>query len=72
MLAFSSLSETAMRLDFQQRADIAYRDRIVAHDDAPGFTKYLKGLQKHSGGLGGKQADGDDLVSDLTQMGAMK
>ena len=68
MLAFSSLSDTAMRLDAQQQVDVAYRDRLVAHDDGKGFSKYLKGLQKQAGKNG---SDGDDLISDLTQMGAM-
>lgn len=68
MLAFSSLSETAMRLDFQHQADTSYRDRIVAHDDGKGFSKYLKGLQKNAGKQG---PDGDNLISDLSQMGAM-
>ena len=70
MLAFSSLSETAMRLDFQQQADTAYRDRIVAHDDGKGFSTYLKKLQKQAGGTTG--ADGDDLISDLSATGAVR
>ena len=70
MLAFSSLSETAMRLDFQQQADTAYRDRTVAHADIKDFTKYLKGLQKNAGGATG--ADGDDLISDLSATGATR
>ena len=68
MLAFSSLSDTAMRLDAQKQADVAYQDRLVAHDDGKGFSKYLKSLQKQAGK---NSSDGDDLISDLTQMGAM-
>ena len=68
MLAFSSLSDTAMRLDAQQQVEVAYKDRLVAHDDGKGFGTYLKKLQKQAGRSG---TDGDDLISDLTQMGAM-
>lgn len=69
MLAFSSLSDTAMRLHFQKQAEETYRDRLIAHDDGKEFGRYLKRLQKQAGkGV----ADGDDLISDLTQLGAMK
>ena len=70
MLAFSSLSDTAMRLHSQEQFESAYRDRLIAHDEGKNFTKYLKGLQKLIGG--GSGPDGDDLASDLTRMGAMK
>lgn len=69
MLAFSSLSDTAMRLHNQDQLESAYRDRLIAHDEGKGFTKYLKGLQKAAGQSG---ATGEDLASDLTRMGAMK
>jgi hypothetical protein len=73
MLAFSSLSETAMRLDAQKQVDVAYQNRLVAHDDGKGFSKYLKDLQKRTtSGPGGASPDGDDLVSDLTQLGAIR
>jgi ribosomal protein S6E (S10) len=58
-----------MRLHTQQQAEDAYQDRLVAHDDGAGFTKYLKGLQRQVGGSG---ADGDAMVSDLKATGAIR
>lgn len=58
-----------MRLHSQDLFESAYRDRLIAHDEGKGFQKYLKDLQKATGGRG---PDGDDLASDLTRMGAMR
>lgn len=70
MLAFSSLSDSAMRLHFQQQAEDAYRGRMVAQDDAKVFTKYLKELHKGAGSTGGP--DGDAMVTDLKSTGAIR
>lgn len=67
MLAFSSLSDTVMRIHNQERVESAYRDRLIAHDDGTNFQKYLKGLARQAHG-----SDGDDLISDLTQTGGLQ
>lgn len=72
MLAFSSLSDTAMRLYNQDQFESAYRDRLIAHDEGKGFQKYMKGLKKAASITGGAGADGDALIADLTRKGAMK
>ena len=69
MLAFSSLADTAMRLHSQEQVEIAYRDRIVQHDEGAGFKKYVKSLEKKAGTSG---SDGDNLISDLGALGVMK
>ena len=58
-----------MRLDFQQQAETAHRDRLIAHDDGKGFSNYLKGLQRQAGNQG---SDGDDLKADLSATGAIR
>jgi hypothetical protein len=69
VLAFSSLSDTAMRLHNQEQFESAYRDRLIAHDEGKGFKKYMKELQKH---LGTDSNDGDALAADLSRAGNLK
>jgi hypothetical protein len=69
MLAFASLSDTAMRLHSREQFETSFRERLVAHDDGKEFQRHMKRLQKMAGSGG---SDGDNLISDLTQLGAMK
>lgn len=71
MLEFNTLTEIAMRQHYRQQFDDTFHARLAAQDDGKLYKQHMTSLQKLANS-GSDAANGDDLISDLSQMGVMK